>query len=268
MTAEGRDPIDEAALRERVLGRQGEWRRVDVVAETGSTNADLIARAAAGEDVGGSVLIAEHQTAGRGRQGRTWHDSPGALITMSVGVDAAAVPADDWGWLPLATGIAIVDTVTALGGAGAGLKWPNDVLVSGRKLAGILAEVAAPQRVVVVGVGLNVTLRPDEVDAPEATALADLGVDTADRGVIVAELLGHLGARIAAWQRRGSADLMDDYRSRCLTLGSRVRAILPDGNEVVGMAIDVDSHGRLRIDRDGEAVLVSAGDVVHLRPAT
>src|SRR5690349_14555446 len=129
-------PIDALALRD---GLAPPWRQLDVVERTKSTNADLLARAAGGEDIAGAVLIAEHQTAGRGRNGRVW-TSPGAQLTMSVGVDGGGVPPDGWGWLPLATGVAVVAAVAPYGVA-AGLKWPNDVLVGDRKLAGILTEV-------------------------------------------------------------------------------------------------------------------------------
>src|SRR6516162_6088964 len=149
-----RPPLDEAALRAALIGAGLGWRQLDVVAQTGSTNADLLARAASGIDIDGAVLIAEHQTAGRGRHGRGWSATPRAQITMSVGVSVVDVPTEGWGWLSLATGVAIVDAVAPLlevTGVRAGLKWPNDVLANGGKLAGILAEVARP--VVVIGLG-------------------------------------------------------------------------------------------------------------------
>ncbi|HET6736483.1 biotin--[acetyl-CoA-carboxylase] ligase [Mycobacterium sp.] len=269
MTAEElRGRLDAAALRDAVLGSSPVWRRVDVVPETGSTNADLIARAAAGEDIDGTVLIAEHQTAARGRQGRQWSDVAGAQIAMSVGVDAGTVPTDRWGWLPLATGVAIVDAVAAVTGVEAGLKWPNDVLAGSGKLAGILAEVAAPQRVIVVGLGLNVTLRSGEIPAPEATSLLELGVDAPNRARLIEALLHELGERIVAWRNAGGADdrLVTDYRTRCLTLGASVRAVLPDNREITGIAQAVDEQGRLSIESNGQTTLVSAGDVTHLRP--
>jgi BirA family biotin operon repressor/biotin-[acetyl-CoA-carboxylase] ligase len=265
MTAEDpRRPLDEAALRADVTASSVVWRRVDVVPETGSTNADLIARAAAGENIAGAVLITEHQRAGRGRQGRTWADVPGAQITMSVGVDAGSVPTERWGWLTLATGVAIVDTVHTVTGIEAGLKWPNDVLAGGGKLAGILAEVAAPQRFIVVGLGLNVTLRGDEIATPEATSLSDLGIASPDRHELVGELLRQLGERVVQW-KAADARLASDYRARCLTINAPVRAILPDGREIVGVAKFVDEQGRLGIEADAQMTVVSAGDVMHLR---
>ena len=235
---------------------------MEVVDETGSTNADLLARAGAGEDVDGVVLIAEHQTAGRGRNERTWSAAPHAQLTLSAGIDAAAVPTASWGWLPLAAGLAVADAVQAVTGIQAALKWPNDVLAGDGKLAGILAEVA--RQTIVVGIGLNVTLRADEVGEPQVRSLLDLGVETPDRTLLAAELLRRLGERVTSW-RAGDDRLPADYRARCATIGEPVRAVLPGGREVVGTARSVDDQGRLCIEgRDG-IVAVSAGDVVHLR---
>jgi BirA family transcriptional regulator, biotin operon repressor / biotin---[acetyl-CoA-carboxylase] ligase len=251
-------PLDEAALRAEAIAAG--WRQLDVVAQTGSTNADLLARAAAGIDIGGAVLIAEHQTAGRGRHSRVWSATPRAQITMSVGVSTVDVPTHTWGWLSLATGVAVVDAVSPLiEGAEAGLKWPNDVLVEGGKLAGILAEVARPA--IVIGIGLNVGQAPEDVAG--ATSLVQLGV-TADRQRIVGALLRELGRRIAQW-RSADVSLAADYRARSLTIGSRVRAQLPAGDEVVGTATDIDARGQLCLETDGGPVVISAGDVVHLR---
>ncbi|GAA4293370.1 biotin--[acetyl-CoA-carboxylase] ligase [Mycobacterium paraffinicum] len=263
-----RAPLDQGALRAELIGTGLGWRRLDVVEQAGSTNADLLARAASGTDVAGAVLIAEHQTAGRGRHGRTWSATPRTQITMSVGVSIVDVPTAGWGWLPLATGVAVVDTVAPLlGGVPVGLKWPNDVLAgapeSPGKLAGILAEVARP--VVVIGLGLNVFQAPDGIEG--ATSLLDLGVRAPDRTLLVCGLLSELGRRIVAWRAARGADwaLAADYRARSLTIGHRVRAHLPGGKEVIGDATAVDEQGRLCIDTGGETVVVSAGDVVHLR---
>ena len=240
------------------------WRRIDIVEETGSTNADLLARAAAGEDIDGSVLIAESQTAGRGRHGRTWSTPPGSQVALSAGVGVGAIPSDAWGWLPLLTGVAVVDAVAEVAGVTAGLKWPNDVLVGTGKLAGILAEVAAPAPVVVVGLGLNVTEAPD----PNATSLSMLDA-SADRTVLAEAFLKHLAARIDSWRAAAGADatLAADYHARSVTIGSRVRALLPGDRAVEGIATDIDDVGRLQIDSGDEVVTVSAGDITHLRPA-
>lgn len=270
-----REPLDANTLREALNAEDSVWRRLDVVQETGSTNADLIERAAAGEDVAGAVLIAENQIAGRGRNGRTWSGVPRAQVIMSMSIPTAGLPAATWGWVPLVTGLAVVDAVSDVAGVRAGLKWPNDVLAGPEsgKLAGILAEVSAPAGVVVVGVGLNVSLRQEELPDPGATSLLALGAADVDRTALAAAMLQQMARRVDALRRSGGVDpdLVDEYVGRSLTVGRRVRATLPGDREVVGHALGVDEQGRLRIDAGGtgtgsDVVVVSAGDIVHLRP--
>ncbi len=257
-------PLNAVSLRKALAPP---WRYLEVVEETGSTNSDLLARAAAGENIDGAVLIAEHQTAGRGRSGRTWQAAAHAQITMSVAVSAEGVPASAWGWLSLAAGVAIVDTVTALTAVHVGLKWPNDVLADDGKLAGILAEVAPSTSVIVVGIGLNVAGAPEGLTGLPAVSLADFGRPALDRNDLVHRLLAELGHRINSWRMAGGVDhrLMADYRERSATIGEHVRALLPGGREIVGTARSVDAQGRLIIESDGTTSAVSAGDVVHLR---
>ncbi|CAN5119979.1 biotin--[acetyl-CoA-carboxylase] ligase [soil metagenome] len=265
MSADQRKPLDTTALRSALAAP---WRQLDVVTETGSTNADLLARAAAGEAIAGSVLLAEFQNSGRGRHGRSWSAPPRSQIAMSVGVSTDGVPSDSWGWLPLLTGVAVVDALAATSEVSAGLKWPNDVLVGTGKLAGILAEVAAASSEIVVGLGLNVSLSADEAPDPRATSLTVLGA-TVDRTVLVANILAALSTRIGQWRAAGGADevLIRDYRKHSLTVGSQVRASLPGDRSIVGQATDIDGFGRLLIDRGGEMTAVAAGDITHLRPA-
>ncbi len=237
-----------------------------MVEETGSTNADLVARAAAGEDVAGAVLLAEYQTAGRGRHGRNWSAPPRSQISLSVGVDTTGVSPAGWGWLPLLTGVAVAHTVRDHCGVDAGVKWPNDVLVGTGKLAGILAEVCAP--VIVVGLGLNVSLTPEELPDPNAVSLSMLSHDV-DRTALTSALLQALGDRLHRWRDAGGSDpgLVADYRRVSTTIGTRVRALLPGDAEIVGTATGIDDAGRLLIDDAGTTVTVSAGDITHLRPA-
>lgn len=259
MTAE-RAPLDAALLR---AGLGAPWQRLDVVEETGSTNADLIARAG-GEQIAGAVLLAEHQAAGRGRGGRSWEAVPRGLVIVSVGVSADGVDDRQWGLLPLLAGVAVVDTLAATG-ITAGLKWPNDVQVDGAKIAGILAEVAAPQRVVVLGIGLNVAVTPDELGQAQATSMQILGAAT-DRTEVARILLGELGTRIQAWRGGDGALLLSDYRARSVTIGRSVRALLPGGREIAGTAADIDEQGRLCLDTGTTTEVVAAADIVHLRP--
>ena len=188
-------------------------------------------------------------------------------VLVLVGVGVAAVPSETWGWLPLLTGVAVVDALDEITGVTAGLKWPNDVLVGTGKLAGILAEVAAPEPVVVVGLGLNVTMTAEEAPDPAATSLSMLDTAT-DRAVLAEAILRHLATRIGSWRTATGADarLAADYRSHSVTIGNRVRVSLPGDRAVQGVATDIDQLGRLRIDTGAEVLTVSAGDITHLRP--
>lgn len=259
MTAD-RAPLDAGSLR---AGLAGPWHRLDVVEQTGSTNADLIARSA-DEQIAGAVLLAEHQAAGRGRGGRSWQAVPRGLVVVSVGISAAGVAEDRWGLLPLLAGVAVVDTLAAHG-VTAGLKWPNDVQVDGAKIAGILAEVASPAPVVVLGIGLNVAVTPDELGQAQATSMQILGAGT-DRTEVARTLLQQLGTRVQAWQAGDGAGLLADYRARSATLGRSVRALLPGGREIAGTAAAIDEQGRLCIDTGAGTDVVAAADIVHLRP--
>jgi BirA family biotin operon repressor/biotin-[acetyl-CoA-carboxylase] ligase len=253
------------------------WTRLDVVASTGSTNADLLARAAA-EPAGpeGQVLVAEEQTAGRGRLGRSWSSVPGEALTFSMLLRPVTVPADRRGWLPLLTGVAVVTAVRSVSEVGAALKWPNDVVVSDRKLAGILAEQAPDESAVVIGIGLNVTTAAESLPVSPsgltATSLLAEGAKVS-REELLGAVLAEFESRYAAFRADpdpAGTGLLAEYRSLCTTLGQAVRADLPLGRVLTGTATDVDGSGRLLIaERPGDPpVPISAGDVVHVRPAS
>lgn len=262
-----RPPLDVDGIRRDLVGAGRALRRLDVVETTGSTNADLVARHAAGEDIRGAVLVAEFQSAGRGRHGRSWSAPARSQVVFSLGVAAEELPTVAWGWLPLLTGVAAVDAVHATTGIAPKLKWPNDIHVGDGKLGGILAEVAAPNPVIVVGLGLNVSLTAEEAPDPRATSLLMLGSTMLDRSALLGSILAELTERIDRWKITGGPDdgLVADYRRHSRTLGSQVRAILPGDREIVGLAVDIDPTGQLLIDTGAETVAVSAGDITHLR---
>ena len=268
-----RPPLDVDGIRRDLVGPDQPLKHLEVVQTTGSTNADLLARHTAGEDITGTVLVAEYQTAGRGRHGRSWSAPPRSQVAFSLGVDAANLPPQAWGWLPLLTGVAVADAIAATTGIEPGLKWPNDIHVGDAKLGGILAEVAAPDPVIVVGLGLNVTLTASEIEdvAPDqrATSLLMLGSSMLDRSALLGSVLAELTARIDRWRITGGRDesLTRDYRRRSVTLGQHVRALLPGGREIDGTATDLDEQGQLLIDTGAQTIAVSAGDITHLRPA-
>ncbi len=233
-----------------------------------STNAYVSGRARDGEPAG-LVVVAEHQTAGRGRLDRTWVTPPRAALTFSLLVAPDRVPVARWPWLPLLTGLAVVDGVRRAAGVEPGLKWPNDVLLDELKLAGILVErVERPAgAVAVVGVGLNVSSTRAELPVPTATSLALAGAASLDRTALLVAVLDAFTARYDAWVAAAGGGLLAPYTQACSTLGRTVRVDLPSGGGLLGEAVGVDEEGRLRVD-DGQRVhVLGAGDVVHVRPA-
>jgi BirA family transcriptional regulator, biotin operon repressor / biotin---[acetyl-CoA-carboxylase] ligase len=257
-------PLEAGALREALVVPGGLWRDIRVVPETGSTNSDLLAEARDGLGEG-AVLAAETQSAGRGRMGRQWVSPPRAALAFSVLLRPEDVPAASRGWVPLLAGVAVARAIRAEAAVDAWLKWPNDVRVDGAKLAGILAEQAGDA--IVVGTGINVSAGRDELP-PGATSLALEGAP-ADRGRLLAGLLGELEHWYRAWTgQRGDAErcgLRREYQRLCATLGRPVRVSLPGGATVTGEALEVDRAGRLVIRSGSGLVPVSAGDVVHVR---
>lgn len=288
-TATARAPLRPSALH-RALVRPGAlWRDVRVVAQTGSTNTDLLTAARAGA-AEGLVLAAEEQTAGRGRMGRHWVSPPRSALTFSVLLRPASVPPARRGWLPLLAGVAVASALRATAALDARLKWPNDVLLDGAKAAGILAEQSGDA--VVLGTGINVSAGRDEMPAAGATSLAMAGAVCTDREHLLVCVLAELERWYLAWlgatdpagpagrgpagsAQAGSAQagpgdadacgLRPEYRRLSATLGSPVRVSLPGGRVLTGAAQDVDEAGRLVILTASGLVAVSAGDVVHLR---
>jgi len=268
----------------------GRFADVRWVEETGSTNADALELARSGEPEG-IVLVAEHQSAGRGRLGRAWQAPRGAslLCTVLLRPPAAVAPATT-----LAVALSAAEAVESLTGLAPRLKWPNDLVWPGdgsgadRKLAGVLAEVDWPaashiaagwaeprpgdRLVVAVGIGLNVAWGPD---VPEE--LADLAVAldhlvepgaVPDRTTLLVAMLEHLDRRYAdlVGDPEGPARLRTDGCARSATLGRRVRVDL-GGDDVVGTAVDLSPEGHLVVETlEGERRTLAVGDVVHLRP--
>lgn len=264
---------------------------IDYVEQTGSTNTDLMQA----ENVAdGTVLLANEQVSGKGRLGRTWVSPAGSQLILSVLILPETL--EYLGTLPLASGLAVTDTVE-----GSVLKWPNDVHIDGNKLCGILAEAgpvgaafkSAPKTEfnkaefnkaevnkaevnkaevapkteagatlsarVVVGMGLNVTLTREQLPIEKATSLALEGRDT-DRTELAIALLKNLRRRITQWENQ-DPQLMADYRKVCSSIGQEVRLEAPTG-DVVGVVESIADDGRINVG--GE--YYSAGDVTHLRP--
>ncbi|MEV0124786.1 biotin--[acetyl-CoA-carboxylase] ligase [Streptomyces sp. NPDC050703] len=271
-----RPPLNTASLRRALVREGGLWTSLDVVTATGSTNTDLAARADGLPE--GAVLVAEEQSAARGRLDRKWSAPARSGLFFSVLLKPAEVPVERWGWLPLLTGVAVATGLSRAAGVDTALKWPNDLLVTvgdaERKAGGILAERAgsAAGGGVVVGVGLNVTLRADELPVPTAGSLALAGARATDRDPLLRAVLRSLEQWYGDWRAAGgdpaASRLQEAYAAGCATLGRRVRAELPGDRSIVGEAVAVDGDGRLVLaTEEGVQQPVGAGDIVHLRPA-
>lgn len=267
-----RPPLRGAALERAVLRPGGLWNSLRVVAETGSTNSDLVAEAARGA-AAGAVLVAEEQTAGRGRLERRWSAPARSGIFLSMLLRPDGVPKQRWGWLPLLVGVSAASAISQAAGVEVRLKWPNDLLVGvdgeERKLGGILAELAG--NAVVVGIGLNVSLREDELPVPGAGSLVLAGAAVTDREILLRALLRTFDELYADWAGAAgdpeASGLRAAYAAQCATLGRSVRVELPGGRELLGEAVAVDGDGRLVVrDGAGEERAVGAGDVLHVRP--
>ncbi|NII42194.1 BirA family biotin operon repressor/biotin-[acetyl-CoA-carboxylase] ligase [Curtobacterium flaccumfaciens] len=251
-----------------------------VLPTTGSTNADLLQEAP--DLASGSVVVTLDQTAGRGRLDRSWVAPAGETLAASVLVRADLDPRDR-GWLPLVAGAAVRDAVVdALAGIDADadadtarrvlVKWPNDVLVDGRKVSGVLCQVAADGSVV-VGVGVNLTIPAAELPTPTATSLLVAGATgpaTTLADTVLTGLWTGLREAVAGLVAGGAAAdaVRSHVRAVCGTVGQRVRLELPDGSTVEADATGVDDDGRITIrDRTGASRGVAVGDVTHLRYA-
>lgn len=264
--------FDADALRARLVAPHGPYAALDVVETTSSTNADL---AAASDVADRTVLIALEQTAGQGRRGRSW-SSPAGGLYVSVLFRPAGVPAARLPWLNLIAGLALVRVAQSVG-VEASLKWPNDLLLGAAagKGAGILSEITADGSVV-VGIGLNVAKLPSDVQpAPGGlapTSLEDLGASELDRGELAFRLLVELAGLEGVWRKNGGdaaeSGVLEEYQEHSATVGKRVRVELSGGVELVGVAQRIEADGTLVVrGTDGVDHGVSAGDVVHLRPA-
>ena len=270
-----------AALQQR-LARLCPGIYVEVAASLGSTNSTLLDRLREqGPDSLPCLLVAEQQTAGRGRMGREWLASPGSSLTFSIGLSLAV---QDWSGLSLALGCAIANALEPAGSPPRlQLKWPNDIVIAGpsrdggpgpRKLGGLLLERVvgehpADSGAAVVGIGINVDLREDELPVPTATSTFLEGV-AVRREPLAVDVLGHLRLLLMSWQQaEGDAELSgvaSTYREVCLTLGEQVRVTRPPGDDLLGVASAIDSAGRLIVtDGDGLSTTVAAGDVHHVR---
>ncbi|WP_349904916.1 biotin--[acetyl-CoA-carboxylase] ligase [Parafrigoribacterium humi] len=250
------------------------------LAETTSTNDELVTRAAGGAVPEFSVVLTTSQTAGRGRLGRSWIAPPGKTLAVSLLLRplhplGTPLGMEHFAWLPLLAGVAMTRSIAGLlPEHRVTLKWPNDVQVDGKKIAGILAELLPAEPAVVIGVGVNLAFERGELPTETSTSMLLDGAQLSGDELVDAVLSGYLREFASLYRRflgRGADPDASGLRAAlvalCSTLGQSVKVQLPGDALLFGEALDVDSDGRLlvRDASDGVIQAVAAGDVTHLR---
>lgn len=256
-----RKPLDVEFLH-RELVESGPYERLEYREQTDSTNTDLVKLAQTGA-VAWTAALTEYQSAGRGRMGRSFTAPPSSQLPMSVLIRPPREAVSRLGTMPLAAGLALID---AIGSPEIKLKWPNDLVIDGRKLCGILAEAVSlgAEPAVVIGMGLNTSLRQDELPVPHASSLLLEGIPF-ERNELAVKILKAVYRRLNQWQNN-DPQLLDDYRAVSATIGEDVRVVLPDNTELLGVAESVGDDGRIEVrDAHGALHQLTAGDVTHLR---
>ena len=248
--------------------------RVEAVETTDSTNADVIAGYIAHPDAWPhlALRLTTDQRAGRGRLNRSWTAPPGTALAVSVVLRVSELPLAKRGWIPLIAGAAMTRAVAGQMRStdhSVTMKWPNDVLVDGGKICGILAEaVSGHPDAVVVGCGINTRMTDADLPVSNATSFQQIGVDV-DDDLLLAEYLGaldeQLSALVAAGGDAAAAGVLGEIEALCATVGSVVRVTLPDGTLLEGRVPRIDADGRLIVTAGGFDTAVSAGDVIHVR---
>jgi len=248
--------------------------RIEYLPETGSTNTDLLSFAVKNPELWTdfSVLLTENQIAGRGRLDREWVAKPGAGLAVSVLLRPKRFGIESFGWLPLLAGLAMKNAVASLiEQAQVSLKWPNDVLVNGEKISGLLAEVLPSGDGVVIGAGLNLTQSKEELPIPNATSLKIHGVEGFELDDVLVRYLASF-KRLYEELSDASGDpelsgLRSSVQAACSSIGANVKVMLPDGSEFSGKGVGLDNTGRLLVAMNDplEIRAVAAGDIQHLR---
>jgi BirA family biotin operon repressor/biotin-[acetyl-CoA-carboxylase] ligase len=268
------EPFDSQSVKAALITAPSPWRVVDVFASIDSTNLEALR-----DPRPWRVVVADYQSAGRGRLARQWRAPAGSSIAVSAVVPVPAGRTADLGWLPLLSGMAMRAALAEVAHVAGRLKWPNDVLVQEEpdgsadhgapwfKISGVLCEMEPGGEAVVIGVGANITQERSELPVGTATSLALCGAGDVRREDVVAAYLGELAELHQAWSAAGAGlkALRTSYRSWCLTIGLDVDVHQPDGQVARGTATGVDDSGRLVVAADGSSRAHAAGDVVHVR---
>jgi len=270
-----RPPLNEHDLRSSLIRDGHLWTSVSVVRETGSTNDDLRAAIASGASHG-TVLVAEEQLAGKGRLDRQWIAPPRSSLMFSMLLHVPGKPPAPWGWLPLAGALSVCGALERFEVAGVKLKWPNDVTIDGKKVAGVLGELHSirdphgsgePLGAVIVGIGVNVTQTDSELPSTAATSLA-LVQATTDRMAILRAILRAFEGNFDQWHRGQVSALRERYLEVSATVGRNVAVELPGGDRIQGRAVDIDQSGGLIVMDGSTRHEIAAADVTHASLAT
>ena len=263
------------------LATQSLGRRIELRDQIGSTNREAVSLAQAGVEHG-TVVLADSQSEGRGRLSRLWFSPPGVNLYCSI-VMRKAISANrhsEWlSWLPLTAALAAAEAIETVAATSVAVKWPNDLLIAGRKIGGILCESGTNPRsgpFQVIGIGLNINGErndfPDELRETATTIRHEVG-SFIDRNRLLAQLLYELEACLDEYAQRGFERLALAYGRRCSTIGKTVKATLADGKELVGLAEAIGKDGSLTLvqravsgdERAPEVQQLRAADIVHLR---
>ena len=263
------------------LATESLGRRIELRNQVGSTNREAVTLAQAGAEHG-TVVLADSQSAGQGRLSRLWFSPPGVNLYCSIMIKQAMSRdrLSDWlSWLPLTAALATAEAIETISAAQVSVKWPNDLLIAGRKVGGILCESGTTPRsesFQVIGIGLNVNGEresfPDELRETATSMYHETGT-LIDRNRLLAQLLQELETCLDEYAQRGSERLALAYRQRCSTIGKMVRAMLADGSEFIGLAETIGHDGSLAVvhrpvsgdTRPTEMRHLRAADIVHLR---
>lgn len=249
-----RTPLDEAEINSRVTPY---W-RVSVVELTGSTQNDLLQLVESNNALDGQVIATEFQSDGRGRLDRTFEAPAQSALLFSFYIKPRN-QRSEWGFIPLIAGLSLVRAITTIDTAmNVSLKWPNDLIINEKKCAGIIAQTT--NEGIVIGIGLNVSITPNELPVSTATSLAIEGSTITDRDLLLSHLLNTFAELFEAWEE--GSELLDEYASASSTIGKKVRIELPGGENLEATVARISHTGELVLD-DGRHV--SAGDVIHLR---
>ena len=248
-----REALNESAMNATL---RGSYWRVSVFQSVTSTQTELATKVNLQH---GDVFVTEFQSAGRGRLDRTFEATKSSALLFSLYLELNR-PKFEWSVIPLLTGISLLTTLKSLDqNVNFNLKWPNDLLIEEKKVAGVLVE--ARENGVIIGIGLNVEMENSQLPVANATSLALAKFGELDRNVILPELLRNLQATFELWES-GSSMPLEQYRELSSTIGQEVEVHLPSGERLKSQAVDINEIGELRL---ASGVLVNVGDVIHLR---